>query len=773
MKRKWIGVLLLLALAVLLGRLAYQRLVVAGTMVNDGLPFYDVAQGTSVRFITRGSARFHILSYFVEGRHEFPDANEQPKTRYVLHVTFLSKSGTVLSRRIAYLSIEQNDTSPTLARGERLAKLRLLQVLGPKDATLLELSSPDARIFLHVNKFIERGASNEDVLARQGFQPSWFETDEKTGLLILRGTTLPALDALPAIRLPHSVIIESEANQDPLALMEVPPALSFGPHRALVFNVLGPGTLTAKSDSAEGRFSLQYLGVHGAGRSELKEGRASIKLPAGPSSVTVLPVEEDAGVISLSTERLRPLGPPDALLEPALRDVAAWRIEADRILRFPMYGSTSNPLPVRLTVRSADGQMVWPLRWRFLDGRGRELIAGVLTPRDEYDPYSGIRQDGFIREIGVASQSFLLPPSQAAVLELSGVRAIAQIDVLVEKGARPQPLPPFDIGLVPGLHWQDVAVRGPRWLMLRPLGTESETRQVYVALLRMPRIESFAVGSNKGPWVSLTPYDAARKAHVVEPMRNPSPKQEGYTFPLPEYETSIVVAAHGRNARRIVVTCELDDTLGGKLKLFVDGHKSVVRKITTSAIRLETRATSGIHRVRVEGAQHGRCAIPARAQSGALTVRRSIYQLSSQRGVSVKVRTRRDQPLRLYYAIYSSASDGPQSPEFVAMVDDGHPVRRLGSFHSFTASQTRQVLRFTATNLPSSGPRKDRLMRQVAISSFPIGDDLRAGRHRIRLRALSPGRYWARFWILGRRQKAEGAESFVTTDLVEQRETED
>jgi hypothetical protein len=346
------------------------------------------------------------------------------------------------------------------------------------------------------------------------------------------------------------------------------------------------------------------------------------------------------------------------------------------------------------------------------------------------------------------------------------------MDTLFELGARAQPLPPFDVNLKPGLRWQDVSVRGPRWLMLRPLGTQSELGRVYATLVRMPRIVSFAAQS-EGPWITLKPSGAPKKARILEPSRKPSPLQNVESVLVAKQESSVFLEAHGKNARRMVLTCEIDDKLGGQLSLWRDGHKAASRTISTSLIRLEARATAGVHRVRVEGVNHGRCTIAARPVQGTVTVPRTVYLLAEPKGLWVKVNTSGKRPLRVYYSAYSETTSGKKEAAFVATVDEQAPLRRQELFTTLTHGQTTQVLHFSPISIPSYGPRAGRLMRQSAVSSVQLGDDLPPGTHLIHLRSLSAGHYWVRFWILGKRRHSETSESWVTTNDAEQNAREE
>jgi hypothetical protein len=77
---------------------------------------------------------------------------------------------------------------------------------------------------------------------------------------------------------------------------------------------------------------------------------------------------------------------------------------------------------------------------------------------------------------------------------------------------------------------------------------------------------------------------------------------------------------------------------------------------------------------------------------------------------------------------------------------------------------------FEHSGVKSHGPGRGHF--GVAVAAVQLGDDLPSGRHHVKLRVLSPGRYWARFWIEGRRTRPEAAASFITTEEPEPGEEE-
>lgn len=755
--KKWIKTLAITVLASVLCWRAYVRVMAAGAAVNQGPLFHDLAQGNKVNFVVRGASDIHLMSYYV-----MPE-NSPTRTTYSLQVSFLAPDGAVRERRTVSLPVTTTVPTLRLPDGAAVAQSRLLHLMAPPDAALLQIASPDGRLLLRANRLVQKSGTQDVVLARTGLPATWFAPDEVQGFLPHGWMPLPAVEQTAIVKLPFTEVVEREIDSD----LDGSGPMRVGPHHALVFNVVGPGTLTvAPERPGGGHFQIEHVGPGGSGQAPLQDGRATVTLPAGPSSVIIRPLEEKEETVQVFAQDLRALGRSDAKMEPAMRLGSAWRIETSKPLRFPVYGNKSHPGPVRLTARALDmtAAAQEPMRWRFVSEDGEALLSGTLPLEHLYDPFTGVLVEGTSADIGNAAKTFLTPPAGAAALEVSGPRGFVEVDALLEASAQAEPLPPYDVALTPALHWQEVPVRSPRWLMLRPLASQSEQRQLYATLLRTPRIEAIT-GLPEGPWMSVEPRGSVKKVKILEPTQNPALLHEAQTLASTEHDTQIVVEPEGKNARRVVLTCEIQDALGGELTLRVDGKRAASAPISTSTVRLAATAEAGIHRVRVDGATEGRCTIAARPVSGAITVPRTVYAIpSSSHGLSLKVSTRGREPIRLHYAIYSEVS-GHRAAKFAVLVDRGQPKRRTGSSLGSTLGRTNQLLRFATVSLPSHGLHSGSSLGRVAVSSVQLGDDLPSGHHKVELRALSSGRYWARFWVLGKGRKAPVAESWITTDL--------
>ena len=755
--RKLTYTLVLIAFLSLLGWRAYPHLLAAGTKVNQGPLFHDVAPDATANFAVHGATEIHMMSYFVLPKDDAP-----PKVSYALQVALVSAAGTVRSEYVANLAIVRSATPSLLPDGAAVAQERLLSLVLPAGTAFLRVSCPSGRVLLRANRLTKTKASQEVVLERSGMPATWFAKPELQSLRSHGFIALPVLGDLPTVRLPPASLmkIAADAEQDSATA-----DLLLGPHHALVVNVVGPGTLKV-SQAGKGKesFQVDHVGPGGAGHDPIKDGLAVLILPAGPSSVIVRPLGNQASLLQLESQKLRPLGRSDDHLEPATRLGSAWRVAAEQTLRFPMYGSHAHPSPVRLTAHALDMTAAKAVLWRFLDARGQQLLRGTLQLSDAYDPFTGVMVDEAAVDLGLGSRTFLVPPPGTEVLEISAASAVIEVDALLEQGAQPVPLPPFDLPLGTKLRWQDAPVQSARWVMLRPLETQSARRQLYAKLLRMPRIEPIAALPT-GPWQTVAPRGSVKTMPILEVVEEPTADKEPEALIRTDHTTAIVVAATGKNAHRIVLTCEVPGRLGGQLTVRSDGVVVASAPILTSTVRLSADAPAGVRRVRVDGSAGSHCLVAARLFARPLTVQRTVYLVPPGKGLDVAVTTQGRVPTRLHYAIYAAAANTDKAASVAFMVDRGSPRRRIGSATAPTLGHASQLLPLAVDNLPVPSLVTGSSLRRVAISAVQLGDDLPSGHHQVRLRVLSSGRYWARFWIPGKRNPPEAGESFISTDL--------
>lgn len=743
----------LAAITTLFSWQAYPRFMRAGAQVNDGPLFHDVAAGATANFVVRGAPDVHVLSYFVLPHGPLP------KNSYALQLAFVAADGSVRLRHTANFTWSAGEPTTQLLDGTAVSQVRLLALRPPEDTALLQISSPDGRVLLRANRLAPTKASQAMVIERAGRPAAWFAQEELQGLRSQGFIPLPVLNEVPTIKLPPIRLTKIEAETIAAA---TPALMPVGPHQALVMNVIGPGTM--KMTLAAGKdgpaFQVEHIGREASGTAPVVGGRAVLELPAGPSSVIVRPLANQASLLQLETQNLRALGRTDQVMEAAQRPGSAWRVGATTTLRFPIYGRKTHPYPVRLTAHAVDLSADKTMAWRFLDKDGKETLRGTLQLSEEYDPFNAL-MDQMPVDLGLVSRTFLTPPAGTTMLEISAASAVVEVDALLEKGAQAEPLPPFDVALGSMLRWQDAPVRSARWVMLRPLGLQSQQRQFFAELVRRPRIEPIAP-LPQGPWVQVLPQGHVKKMPIVEEVQKDNPDLDPQTLIRTEHNARIVVPEDGKNARRVVVNCEIPGQLGGELTLLLNGQAATSAPILSGGVRLTASAPAGATQVRVDGSSRGHCLVAARKATGPLTVRRSVFLVSPNKGLKVKVRTR-GEILRLHYALYTDAADANSDAAVAVAVDGGEPSRRAGSANASTISQAEQVLPLTTVTQPglslSGSP-----MQRVAVSAVQLGDDLSAGNHRVNLRVRTPGRYWARFWIEGKRQMPEAAESFIVAD---------
>lgn len=744
-----------------LGTHVYRRCLAAGAVLNQGQSFYVLTPGTTASFVTRGTSDIHMLTYFVI------EKEPQPQTSYALRLAYLDKDDKAFDQRVVQFAIAPEETPQSLPDGSTLAQLRLLPLSVPANATVVRITSVDGRILVRANQLQANHGSQEAVLERSGRPIAWFAQDELQGLGTQGWSALPALYELPLIKLPFTSLVDEEAAQDGPISNSAP--LRIEPHRALVFNVTGPGKMLVALDpdgsgsGSKARFEISHVGPRGTGKLQTEGGRSTLLLPAGPSSVVLQPLTGTGATVRLETHKIHTLGRADDIIEPAGRLGSAWRLEDNKPLRFSFEEQHGSLGPLRLTVRALNAANPGALLWRLLDANDKEQSRGTVPLNNTYDVFSAVMNHGEPADLAAANKIFLLPLSDTASLEVSAPGAVVSMEMLLEAGAEPWPLPPYDEDVGPTLRWHEVPVRSPRWIMLRPIASQSERRGLYAALLRMPRLEPIGP-LPQGPWVTVNPTGTPKMAKILERVEHPSATQDIQTLIPTGHTTSVVLEPDGNNARRVVLNCDLDGQLGGELMLDIDGHRVAKSAILTSSVRLEANASAGVHQVRIDGAPRGRCMVAAKPASGAITVRRSVFLFHNSKGLTVKVHPNGRAPLRLHYAIYSESTDASKDVPFAVSIDGGSPGRRVGSSLTFTVAKTTQSMHFQPGSFPRSGSVTGGNLHSVAVSAVQLGEDLPAGNHRVKIRPLASGRYWARFWIEGHRRRPDTAATFVTTD---------
>lgn len=222
----------------------------------------------------------------------------------------------------------------------------------------------------------------------------------------------------------------------------------------------------------------------------------------------------------------------------------------------------------------------------------------------------------------------------------------------------------------------------------------------------------------------------------------------------------MVIAAKGKNARRVNVTCDLPDRLGGRMSLLVDGKTVGSAPILLGTMRLQAQASAGVHRVMVSSAQRGHCAIDGKTVEGPITVRRKIYKFREHKGaLQVRVTTHRRRPMHVYYALYSDDPAAQRQTSYSVQIDRGPHLA-----HAPQAATRPAGEHAAPAAIPVHMLHTHRTLFRVAVSAVRLGRELPAGRHLVTLTPSSPFRYWARFWIHGHRKAGPKAESWISSE---------
>jgi hypothetical protein len=429
-----------------------------------------------------------------------------------------------------------------------------------------------------------------------------------------------------------------------------------------------------------------------------------------------------------------PAGPPVELAVGG-RGEAGLRVTA----RLPL-GPTNGP--------PADGQ----LRWRFVDRGGAVLQQGKVPVAAQAAPED--RLDGPEPLVSVPTTVFLWAPHGAERLLLDAPRPVA---VSASSPGLESPLAPSDelgIDRALVLRYRDSGA----FEAVQPLN-QSELRRLgrQLRFAGAVRLETRALPPAPAQATSLEPQRGGAQFVLLAPLAE-APRGEhrqGVSFAVrPGRDESIQVARpRGASARARVgptLYYEVERVRGrGSVAVSLDGQ--VVRRASVLGRRGQLvlpPVVVGRHRLRVELPAGGRASIDQLVVGAAPFRRSRVFTL--QRGSAVVEVPKGGAARSLGVVLYA---DGPEPPGAVleAVVDGGRRVRRSGgASRDYTRLRRRVPLSFQRVE----GARYLNRAQQGVWASepvfIPLGDDLRAGGHRIALRAVGlGGTPLARFFSYG------------------------
>jgi hypothetical protein len=531
------------------------------------------------------------------------------------------------------------------------------------------------------------------------------------------------------------------------------------------FTVRGPGTLHLEApDGLAGTTTLldgngdertRALALRPGGRESLAVGRGfhMLRITASrPGRVRVLgearlavrpePVAGAGDEIELapawSWQALALAGPEGPPVEIALagRGEAALRLVA----RLPL---GTSPLAAPEAA----------LAWRFVDGRGTVLQQGRLPVAGT--PALEDRLDGPASFVSVPTAAFLWAPRGAEKLLLVAARPVA---VSLSSPALDSPVAPADqLGIDHQLvmrYRDSTAFEGVRPINLPELRRLDRVVRFAGAMRLEPRPEPRAVSEEA---TSLAPEHGGAQFVLLAPLPEVNAgHQDGVSFTVrPGREETVTVARpRGASAQaRVAATVyyEIERVRGrGAVTVSLDGQ--VVRRASVLGKRgqlvLPTVAV-GRHKLRVELPSEGRVFVD-QPVAGAAAFRRS--RVFPVRGRTTVVHLPKPAAARSLGVVLYADGPGRGPVALEAVVDGGVRARRTAGLSN---DYTRLVRRIPLDFERLEGARYLNRARGAVWASepvfIPLGDDLRAGGHRIALRTLGfGGQPMARFFSYGR-----------------------
>lgn len=328
--------------------------------------------------------------------------------------------------------------------------------------------------------------------------------------------------------------------------------------------------------------------------------------------------------------------------------------------------------------------------------------------------------------------------------------------------------PAYDIQLEPETVWRHAPKRQRTSAAIRPSNDEQlEADGRAIKVIVQPRIESLESGH--GERIAervLEPLGGAMQRHLYRPARyargTPVPKAAWMRLdPERPGESYRILAAESTSRLFYRVPA---DALGQTLTVLLDGRPVLEHALLSTAGQVTFALAPGPHLFTVAGLERPEEiwleAVPA--AGGSIFRSQRAFRLATERDFTFGFERREGELLALLVTLVSEKKG--RKFEIAYEVDPGRPLgsgnrlyRRLTQARGVLKGQTGtvgQALIWEGTAGPSGA---DALPHAVAQARIPVGDDLRVGPHRLRLRFMAGGGapLWVRTVAVGRRDASD------------------
>ena len=436
-----------------------------------------------------------------------------------------------------------------------------------------------------------------------------------------------------------------------------------------------------------------------------------------------------------------------------------YRLGSDRPVVFSVLpGQDRVGLTVRAAMDLGTQTTRGELRARWRGSSGDAWVAReVRLDRSVYDT---------LDQSGVSEpQPFLLrPPPDATGIELAGSEDLLVTVWCSEPGVDESRLAPeYDIPLGEHQVWRHAAHEVQTWAVLRPTNEiELEAEERIAWLVVQTRLDEVIPGrGERFPERALVAHGPTLERQLLVPFWYGAKEgfPEAWWNPLGAEERALRVASAGSRAHRLQVEYRAaDERLGQDLSLVVDGEVAVRRRLFAARGRMSIPVDPGEHQVALQGLGPGGLAlVDAAPVDGAEVVRRQrLYHLPPAGRLVLDFEQAPDAMAALL--VFLVAEAGPSRYQVSFTIDRGASsaevgtfLRRLTDFEGELTGTTTGAGRGLLWEAPTP-PGAERWPATIGRARIQLGDDLKAGLHRLELRLApgAPGPLWVRAVLVGR-----------------------
>jgi hypothetical protein len=684
----------------------------------------------------------------------------------------------------------QVDTRPVAAYGGKLS----LRALGPAVRLLLRVSYAEPRSEIE-RDLLERRLTLEErrqlVGGRYSLGFADLPTAARVRALAAWQRRLVALGKSGRDYVQRRLLLGSLRASAPAKPEDLELFLELGPDRAAALNATGPLGLRVQTSPG----AVIAIDDGGTLRTVFasESGQIAFSSPAvEPRTIALRSQTNVRALVTVARTDLERL-----LGAPRLRATDEDRFQVAPDYRLQRYCQLHPERPV--VVRVAPGQEIVGLSVRARLGAGQVYAAPGISARWKPTPGSAPPAvlkptlepstfDRFDDAHGAtnASVAMLRVPQGASELELFGDPVLAIALWTKEPRVTENVLESeYRVPLAEDQSWRHAPYEVRTWTAILPDNYDVLLNdQRVLELTTQARIERNAGASSSPPERALQPLGAP----VTRELLIPAQLEAGVPFPDNGWtrvapRRRVRIAAEGARAGLLQLVYRADpSSLGDELELLVDGIVERREPLVLTSGRLRAELAPGLHELLLEGLGPNGVAFAKAAPADSSAFHRSfpVHELSKASPLDFAVDQKPGEHVTLM--LFVTTESGERDFKLWFSIDGGTPARQAGTFYQRTSD-------VSGTLTGKGGSDGFGTMWQVeraddlgaaerdgmARARIVLGDDLRPGRHVVRLRYAEPPasivardgaaalRVWVRAVLIGQAPGAPGESTRLST----------